>query len=427
MKFEESAYDARIADLFTRFQSVQQAGFVPGAYKPGLEGMRVLDSTLGHPWRQFRCIHVAGTNGKGSVSSMLASALAAQGFSVGLYTSPHLLDFRERIKLVRDDSFSMIPKEDVWDFLERYETALDGRSFFEISTGMALWWFAREKVDFAVVEAGLGGRLDSTNIISPVLSVITSIGLDHCAILGGTRAEIAAEKAGIFKKGAPAIVSVRDDETAPVFKACARKAGSTLTFASDYKVKVDEESILADMDLQGPCQRENLHTCLAALAVLEAASPSGAASVPVGAIIHTAARTGLRGRWERLKSAPETICDIAHNPPALKLNFSRLEEFGKGRPLLIVFGMMADKDLAGIAPLMPADAEYILAAPHSPRALPAAELAAHLKRFGKPVTVCGSIPEGVESAREQAGEDGMACAVGSLYMAGAVRACFGLN
>ena len=252
--FDLTRYNERLESLFTRFQSVQKVGFTGNAYKPGLEGMERFSAMLGDPWKSYPCIHVAGTNGKGSVCSMLAAALAADGSTasgrflsepvrggsddeaggsepvrggsgadrtatrkIGLYTSPHLLDFRERMKIVSADGYEMISREEVWNFLNEYEPTLDGLSFFEITTGMALWWFAKKKVDAAIIEVGLGGRLDSTNIITPEVAIITSIGLDHCAQLGDTRAAIAGEKAGIFKPGVPAVGGTRDAETAPVF------------------------------------------------------------------------------------------------------------------------------------------------------------------------------------------------------------------
>ncbi len=419
MNFDLNEYQRRLEALFVRFQSVQSAGFTSGAYKPGLDGMKRLDAVLGHPWKGYRCIHVAGTNGKGSVCSLLAAALAggsnassatatsepaqkasaggsnassatathgpAQKTSadvapgqqpgsatVGLYTSPHLLDFRERIKVVTADGYREIPREDVWEFLERYEAQFEGLSFFEITTGMALWWFARQRVGMAVIETGLGGRLDSTNIITPALSIVTSIGLDHCAILGNTREAIAREKAGIFKPGVPAVVATRDSETEHVFEEAAAKVGCPLVFASDIPTLPGEDSIKDRMDLTGPCREINLHTVMVCLeGVRESKVAAG-----IAVRLENAARlTGLHGRWERLQSSPEVICDIGHNPPALRENFARLEkECSGGRPLIIVYGIMADKDLAGIAPLMPRDAVYILAAPESPRALPAPEL-----------------------------------------------------
>ncbi|MBR3653384.1 MAG: bifunctional folylpolyglutamate synthase/dihydrofolate synthase [Bacteroidales bacterium] len=383
MDYTTEQYNRLLEELYNRHPSVQNTGFTAGAYKPGLAGMERFDAALGHPARQFRSIHVAGTNGKGSVSSMLAAALSATGLRVGLYTSPHLVDFRERIKLVEPDGWSMIPREEVFRFLT--ENDLEGLSFFEITTGLAFWWFAAQQVDVAVIEVGLGGRLDSTNILTPELAVVTSIGLDHCALLGNTRGAVAAEKAGIFKPGVPALCGQRDDETAPVFEARASVVPCPLFFAEDFDVE------LFDTDLTGPCQGANLRTALAALELL---------GVPADreALSHTAARTGLRGRWERLCEHPEVICDIGHNPPALEINFRRLRE--SGRPLLIVFGIMADKDLDGIKPLMPRDAHYFLVAPQGSRALPADVLAARLE--GLRCTVCGDVQAGVRQALEAA-------------------------
>ena len=383
MNYTSEQYNRLLEELYNRHPSVQNTGFTAGAYKPGLAGMERFDAALGHPARQFRSIHVAGTNGKGSVSSMLAAALSATGLRVGLYTSPHLVDFRERIKLVEPDGWSMIPREEVFRFLT--ENELEGLSFFEITTGLAFWWFAAQQVDVAVIEVGLGGRLDSTNILTPELAVVTSIGLDHCALLGNTRGAIAAEKAGIFKPGVPALCGQRDDETAPVFEARASVVPCPLFFAEDFDVE------LFDTDLTGPCQAANLRTALAALELL-GVEPDREA------LAHTAARTGLRGRWERLCENPEVICDIGHNPPALEINFRRLRE--SGRPLLIVFGIMADKDLDGIKPLLPRDARYFLVAPKGERALPADRLAARLEGFD--CTVCEDVKDGVRQALEAA-------------------------
>jgi dihydrofolate synthase/folylpolyglutamate synthase len=385
MNYTTDQYNRLLEELYKRHPSVQNTGFNAGSYKPGLAGMQRFDAALGHPSQQFRSIHVAGTNGKGSVCSMLAAALSAAGLRVGLYTSPHLVDFRERIKLVDPGGWSMIPREEVFDFLT--QQPLEGLSFFEITTGLAFWWFARQQVDVAVIEVGLGGRLDSTNILTPELAVVTSIGLDHCALLGSTRGAIAAEKAGIFKPGVPALCGQRDDETAPVFEARASVVPCPLFFAEDFDAE------LFDTDLTGPCQAANLRTALAALELL-GIEPDRQA------IAATAARTGLRGRWERLREQPEVICDIGHNPPALEINFRRLRECG--RPLLIVFGIMADKDLDGIRPLMPRDAHYFLVAPKGERALPADALAARLEGFR--CTVCGDVQAGVRQALEAAAE-----------------------
>ncbi len=359
-------YDKLIEDIFSRHPSVQVSGFGPKSYKAGLDAMRGFDAQLGSPWRKYRIIHVAGTNGKGSVSSMLASCLAASGMSVGLYTSPHLLDFRERIKTVGPKGWEMVSKDYVQNFLEARPDEIEHLSFFEITTGLAFKWFADCKVDIAVIEVGLGGRLDSTNIIDSELAVVTSIGLDHCALLGSTREQIASEKGGIFKSGAKALVWGHDAQTDPVFEECARITGAHLHYADELINDNALEAIDFDrMDLRGEYQRDNVRTALAALSLL------GIKAAP-GAIEHTAQRTGLRGRWEILSEHPNVICDIGHNPAALARNFAQLGS--SGRPLTIVYGIMADKALDDIAPLMPADADYILCAPKGNRALPVQEL-----------------------------------------------------
>ena len=400
MKYSDQSYQQRIEGLFERHQSVQSAGFSPDSYKPGLEGMSFLDNALGNPWRSFRTIHVAGTNGKGSVSSMLTAVLASKGLKVGLYTSPHLIDFRERMKVISNGNCRMPEREWIWGFLDQYEQKLEGRSFFEITTGMAFKWFESEKVDIAVIETGLGGRLDSTNIISPILSVITSIGLDHCAILGSTRAAIAGEKAGIFKPGIPAVVSTRDSETSAIFEDAARIKGCRLVFAdADGSLSEYAAAQAGRLDLQGPCQQENLRTVLCAL---EQLYPGQNPESFIESICMAGTLTQFRGRWERLSDNPETICDIGHNPPALKINFARLEQMK--RPAIIVYGIMADKDLEGIAPLMPAEAEYILCAPASSRSMKVDDLYSRLKTVRPELkcTTASSIRKAITAAQTRA-------------------------
>lgn len=486
MEFSENEYEELIEELFSKHPSVQNAGFKAGAYKPGLDGMKEFDRSLGEPWRSYRTIHVAGTNGKGSVSSMLAAALSARGLRVGLYTSPHLLDFRERMKIVRGGKFEMPDKEFVWEFLHSGQT--DGLSFFEITTGMAFKWFEREKVDIAVIETGLGGRLDSTNIIRPELSIVTSIGLDHCALLGDTRAKIAYEKAGIFKSGVPALVWGHDAETSSVFEEVAGRVGSPLFFADEMEPGVDENALVEKLDLQASCQRVNLHTVLCALRLLGSGSSGGCTQTgssnsesgeedrsagacsggilpeQLEAISRAAAITGLHGRWEILRREPLVIADIGHNPQALKLNFQRLEELagglqkasciaGKcdtascvaedkhgsataengngssgntsnivrersGRQISIVYGVMADKDLEGIAPFMPLNAKYYLCAPKTERSLEVEKLHHELSRMRPDLNLraCPSVAEAVGSALHDASPGSIIYIGGSTFV-----------
>ena len=397
--FTKKNYKTKVEAIFTRFPSVQKVPF-KDAYKPGLENMLRFEAVLGDPHKSLRTIHVAGTNGKGSVANMLASALSASGLKVGLYTSPHIVDFRERMRIgSATGKVELVPEEYVYDFLCRYEAEMDtlSLSFFEITTGMAFKWFADSKVDVAVIEVGLGGRLDSTNIITPDLSIVTSIALDHCALLGNTLAGIAGEKAGIFKKGVPALVGEYLPETRPVFEAKAAEVGCPLHFAEDAEPSLwyRSEEILRNMDLRGKYQRKNLRTVLAALDILmnmpAYASLSDSGSV-VQSIVRTASRMGFHGRWERLSLQPFIIADIGHNPAALKENFAQLRsmvEEGECSSLILVYAIMADKDLDGIMPLIPEDATCIFTNPEIHRALPEKELTTRYKAFcaasGRPV------------------------------------------
>ena len=391
-KMDKNRYREKLDWIFHRFPSVQKSGFAKGAYKPGLEHMEAFSERLGHPEVRLKTVHVAGTNGKGSVANMIAAALSALGYRVGLYTSPHILDFRERMRILDSAAEGccarLISEEEVMSFLETYENDFTGLdlSFFEITTGMAFKWFADQEVDFAVIEVGLGGRLDSTNVITPLISVITSIGLDHCDLLGDTRAKIAAEKAGIFKPGVPALVSTRDDETAPVFEKIAAQVGAPLYFADgmDSRGEVWRDETLAAMDLQGDCQRENLRTVCAALEILRPAATPQDWNAMRSAIERTAAIADFHGRWEVLSRNPLTICDIAHNPPALKGNFGKLDRMltaGECDALIIVYGVMADKDLGSILPLMPQRAEYILVEPRSARSMKIDDLYRRMAEF----------------------------------------------
>ena len=386
MEFSESRYGALLEEIFQRFPSVQKTDFAT-AYKPGLAGMEAFCEALGHPERAFKSIHVAGTNGKGSVASLLTAALAGVGLRTGLYTSPHLVDFRERARIVTGDSFELIPKDYVFDFLTTWEPYFieKGLSFFEITTGLAFKWFADAGVDAAVIETGLGGRLDSTNVITPELALVTTIGLDHCALLGNTLEAIAGEKAGIFKPGVPALVGESDPETDPVFDDKAWML-CPLTYADKIRPSLwhRRQDILKKMDLQADVQEKNLRTVLAAVDLLKQVPGFKALADTEGVlagIAGAARRTGFRGRWERLSELPFVICDIGHNPQALQYNFAQLRRYveeGRCSSLIIVYGIMADKDLDSILPLMPVDATYIFTAPQTARALPAAEI---LKRF----------------------------------------------
>ena len=384
--YSEAGYEALVQDIFRRFPSVQKDGFTAGAYKPGLERMEAFDAALGHPSRAFRSVHVAGTNGKGSVANLLASACKACGLRAGLFTSPHLLDFRERIRV----DGQPVPKEFVFSFLTEWMPWIirNELSFFEITTGLAFQWFALQQVDLAVVEAGLGGRLDSTNILLPKLAIVTSIGLDHCALLGHTLPEIAAEKAGIFKQGVPALVGESQPDTAPVFNERAWMF-CPLSYADRLRPRLwgRHKEILSQMDLQAAVQEKNLRTVLCALDILRTLPGFQALDndqAVVDGLVHTARNMDFHGRWERLSEQPYVLADIGHNAHALRHNFAQLEALvrsGRFSSLIIVYGIMADKDLDAILPLMPRDATYIFTAPGTPRALPPDVILARFKAF----------------------------------------------
>ena len=396
-----------IEKLFLRFPSFQKVG--AGAYKPGIANMEFADQLMGHPHRKYKIIHVAGTNGKGSVSNMLTSVLAASGLKVGLYTSPHILDFRERMRVVvpseqlKNAECRLVSKEYVWEFVNQWQDTFDhlDMSFFEITTMLALNWFAHEQVDVVVLETGLGGRLDSTNIVNPVLSVITNIGLDHCDMLGETLPEIAFEKAGIIKPKVPVVVGESHPEidavferkvlytnlSEPEFMGSRTQIMSLLTFADKVIPSLWEnhKEILSGMDLQGEYQQKNLRTVLAALDVLASlgvlapvkSDSYEESALWIDALIHTAARTDFHGRWEKLSDSPYTICDIGHNEHGLKYNFAQLRkmmESGQFSKLILVYGSVADKDVDAALRHLPEQAVCIFTQANSKRALAAEKI-----------------------------------------------------
>lgn len=337
-------YNDAILYLFASQPAFHQVG--AAAYKPGFDNINALMSHLGNPHRQLRCVHIAGTNGKGSTSHLIAAALQASGLRVGLFTSPHLVDFRERIRI----NGQMIGEEYVTRFVEDNRAFLEGikPSFFETTTAMAFRYFADEKVDIAVIEVGLGGRLDSTNIITPLLSVITNIGFDHTEFLGSTLPQIASEKAGIIKDGVPVVIGETDDETEPVFMAKAVECGSTIYFADQCEyLRRCRKRFAGESQLHGIYQEKNLQTAfvaLRALGITNAAIAEGFANV--------CTMTGLRGRWETLATMPLTICDTGHNSHGIKYVVEQLRSLLQSPKdedhiptLHIVFGMVSDKDV----------------------------------------------------------------------------------
>ncbi len=425
LEMTQQEYQQELDFIFNRFPSYQTVGKV--AYKPGIETMVALDQMLGHPHRKFKCIHVAGTNGKGSTSHMLAAALQ-KNYKVGLYTSPHLVDFRERVKV----NGQMVPREFVYEFLQTYKERFVelGASFFEITTALAFAYFAHAQVDVAVIECGLGGRLDSTNIITPVVSVITNIGLDHCEHLGFSLPEVAAEKAGIIKAGVPVVIGEKGcAEVEEVFRAKAAQVGAPIAFAEDV---VHEEGLSgrvcvgllgAEMDLKGACQEKNIRPVSAALEVLQRELPVGDV---VENICNAAKITGLRGRWETLNVEPLVICDTGHNSHGFKVLGPQIEATAQVRradspqsKFYMVFGVVADKDLESIVEYLPKDAYYYYVNARGTRALPAAQLGAKMEGFGfKGEVVGGNIAQCLAKLVPTDGKQGVASKDDFIFIGG---------
>ena len=398
------SYQETVDWLFQQLPMYQQLG--NKAYKTDLTNILALSEHLDNPHKHFKTIHVAGTNGKGSVSHMLASVLQEAGFRVGLYTSPHLKDFRERIKIDGID----ITQAAVVEFVHENEDFFRAHqlSFFEMTVGLAFQYFAREKVDVAVIEVGLGGRLDSTNIITPEVSVITNIGLDHTQILGESLAEIAAEKAGIIKEGVPVVIGEKHSETLPVFKKIAALKNAPLFLSEDYKGKILES------DLKGYYQKKNIRTVLMALETLKQAQwniPAEATEEGIGNVVWN---TGLRGRWEVLRQEPKVICDTAHNKEGLEYAMAQLqdEDFEK---LHLVFGVVNDKDLKAVLPLLPEKAHFYFCRPNIPRGMDAEVLKENAEVFGLKGEAFKSVSEAYAAALASAGKADVVYVGGSTF------------
>jgi dihydrofolate synthase/folylpolyglutamate synthase len=405
------------------------------AYKASLDTTLKLDEIVNHPHTQFKSIHVAGTNGKGSVSHIIASILQSADYKVGLYTSPHLTDFRERIKI----NGSKIPKSEVVHFVEKYKSVFDELhpSFFEMTLALAFDYFARQKVDVAVVEVGLGGRLDSTNIISPLLSIITNTGFDHTEFLGNTITSIASEKAGIIKPQTPVVVGEWDDESAAVFLEKAICENAEIIFASqcakvdeikqyetyqEFEISVSDCNFMAfdnkkiKLDLLGNYQQKNIITALAAIAALQKHSLLKINNEAIfTGFANTAKQTGLRGRWQILAQNPLTICDTGHNAHGLNLSMAQLKSTKRNK-LFFIFGIADDKDLDSILPFLPQDAFYIFTSANIPRAMPANCLAQRCFAANLQGKTISNVQDALFYAQKSAQKDDVIFIGGSTYV-----------
>ena len=430
-------YSQTVAYLMQRLPMFSRTG--AAAYKKDLHNIRRLCTALGNPQDKFRSIHVAGTNGKGSVSSALAAVLTAAGYKTGLHTSPHLVDFRERIRV----DGALCSEAFVVDFTARIAPLIETLepSFFEISVAMAFEWFAQQQVDVAVIEVGLGGRLDSTNVITPLLSVITTIGLDHTDLLGTTLAQIAGEKAGIIKPGVPVVIGQKHAETESVFREKALAEKSDLFFVPDFgRVKRVGESAAGTQyeaqvgsgeifrftsDLQGAYQEENLATVLLAAGILEKEKQFTILPAALQKGLSQVAKSGLRGRYEVLQKTPLIVADVAHNADGLKSVLNQFESESAGRNLHIVAGFVRDKDLDAALSLLPQNARYYWCNAQIPRALPAAELAALATAKGLAGEVFSSVEEAVKTAQMVLTENDVLLITGSFFIVGEALPLFG--
>ncbi|MBQ0075564.1 MAG: bifunctional folylpolyglutamate synthase/dihydrofolate synthase [Bacteroidales bacterium] len=433
-------YDEAISYLYASTPAFHLIG--KDAYKPGLENTIALMEHLGKPYTKWPSVHIAGTNGKGSTSHLIAASLQCAGLKVGLYTSPHLVDFRERIRI----NGQVIGQEKVVQFVEDHRSFLDQLrpSFFETAMAMAFWYFAEQKVDIAVVEVGLGGRLDSTNIITPLLSVITNIGFDHTEFLGDTLAKIAGEKAGIIKSDVPCVIGETNPETAPVFMAKAQECNilgngletttCQLWFADqcNYLRRCRERDIPV-CELHGLYQDKNMQTAYVALRALSNILRERGISLTTDhykrGFAQVCTLTGLRGRWETLCNKPLTICDTGHNSHGIKYVAQQLQQLSTTHNTLhIVIGMVDDKDVEEVMKVLPTQARYYFTQAKTHRAIPASKMLA-LHNSISPIhnaqdNAYSSVKEAILAAQKEATDQDIIFIGGSNYVVGEALTLF---
>ena len=425
------SYSEVLEYLYEHLPYYQRKG--PAAYKGNLDNTLALDQMFHHPHRNFRTIHVAGTNGKGSVSHMLAAILQKAGYKTGLYTSPHLKDFRERIRL----NGEMVPEQFVTDFVERFlemnKTSALEPSFFELTVLMAFDYFSEQKVDVAVIEVGLGGRLDSTNIITPELSVITNISLDHTALLGDSLGKIALEKAGIIKRSIPVIIGETHPQTSVIFEGKAAENSSKILFA-DQLIKADYSMISIDqrqifnikssdgllfenlrLDLLGKYQAKNICTLLCAVQELQKMGWKISTANIRDGLENVTGLTGLLGRWQTIGANPRIICDTAHNEGGMREVVAQLRQI-PCKKLHFIIGMVNDKDIAGILSLLPGEAVYYFTKASIPRAMAEHQLMQMATYFGLNGAAYEDVPTALAEARMYADKDDLIFVGGSTFV-----------
>ncbi len=416
-------YNETLDYLYNQHPAFQRVG--AAAYKPGIETSIELDELYGHPHKAYRCIHVAGTNGKGSVSHTIASILQKSGYKVGLYTSPHLVDFRERIRV----NGEMIPKQNVTQFVETYiEKGFHGSpSFFELTMMMAFDYFRQEKVDFAVIEVGLGGRLDSTNIITPLLSIITNISKDHTQFLGNTLEAIAHEKAGIMKPGIPCVIGEAIGGVRSVFEQTAKATETPIEFAQDSNEIVSVEAKgfaveyhtrsfgVVESDLSGHCQRHNANTIMHAIGKLRQQGVDITDEAIKAGFKSVCQTTGLMGRWMKISDSPLTICDTGHNVGGIQYISEQLQQLNCS-DLRMVIGFVNDKDIEHILELLPHNATYYFTQASIPRAQHANVVRAKAEEKGLYGESYESVAEAYRAALSTATPDSVIFVGGSTFV-----------
>lgn len=397
-------YQTTLEWLFSQLPMYQRQG--KKAYKADLSNTKLLDEYLDNPANSFKTIHVAGTNGKGSVSHMLAAIFQEAGYKTGLYTSPHLKDFRERIRV----NGRMIPKPSVNHFVIKHKAFFEKQSlsFFEMTVGMAFDHFRDQEVDIAVIEVGLGGRLDSTNIITPEISVISNISFDHMEFLGDSLQAIAREKAGIIKPDIPVVIGESHPETTPVFLQVAKERRALIQFAEQMELPT------YNSDLKGAYQRKNITTCLAAVDVLRNKGWNLQPERIQHALLHVRSLTGMQGRWQWLGKNPGIVCDTAHNESGLKEVLEQLAQH-EYRELHIVLGVVKEKPLKAILSLFPKKAQYYFCKPDIPRGMPLDLLKNAAEESGLTGTSYNSVRQALAAARERAGTDDLIFVGGSTF------------
>jgi len=396
-------YESILGWMLTQLPMYQKKG--AQAYRPDLSRMEKFCNHLQQPQKKFKSIHIAGTNGKGSTAHMMASILQQHGYKVGLYTSPHLKDFRERIKI----NGALIEKDFVVDFVERLRSYLEDHklSFFEMTVGLAFSYFSKRDLDIAVIEVGMGGRLDGTNLIMPELSVITNIGMDHTQFLGNSLQAIAGEKAGIIKSRAPVVIGTTQVETQAVFREKAKALKAPIIFADQT------EAMEYESDLKGNYQRHNIQTALVGLQHLKGFELHPK-TIEKG-LMNVVDNTGLKGRWQVMGDAPMIVADVAHNKEGLQYILPQIESHSY-RQLHLVMGFVNDKAVDEILRLFPQNAQYYFSAPQIPRALAVADLEPMVKRLGIPYQIFPSVESAFLAAQGQAHADDFIFVGGSTFV-----------